>query len=344
MARLRLFASVLLLAILAFPDSALGQDPTFSQFHLNKNYLNPAYAGYTRNLSFGMFSRQQWINLPGSFNTYAFNANIGCLPPGLGFAFQAYANQEGEGKLSTYNISGQVSYTLVLNDREDILAAGLGYGLGWKSIDWTKLTFSDQYLPYVGFLNQPSAVTLTNDVSSAIDDLSFGVRYKAIFNEKGHYLSAGAGVFHFNRPVETFLNTENRLAARYTAHFFAYWQVKKNRNRPNYLSAGVIYDQQQDISTTTLLAFLDMGPVMKVGAGLRNQKIVPLAEDINTLTTQLMVATQDLILSFSYDITLSGLPVPESVGTTEVSLVYIIQNSTLCKERFRDRTQECIWQ
>src|SRR5690606_26008845 len=75
------------------------QDPVFSQFNLNKNYLNPAYAGYSGDLSIGVNSRMQWNNIPGKFSTNTFNANIGCGPGRFGLAVTGYDHVEGEGYL-----------------------------------------------------------------------------------------------------------------------------------------------------------------------------------------------------------------------------------------------------
>lgn len=322
-----------------------GQDPVFSQFNLNKNYLNPAYAGYSENLQIGVNSRMQWSHVPGGFTTNTFSANMGCAPGRLGLGLIGYDHTEGEGFLRTQKADLQLSVNLPgklghwagrkLSRKKYILSGGMGFGTGQKQIDWSKLTFSDQYSVYEGFLDQPSLVNGYTDRSNVMFDMSAGFRFQAEVNRKGSYISLGAAMFHMNRPVETFFNVDSRLQPRYTAHFFTYFQTKKFVNKPNYASIGMIMDKQQGLLTNTLLASKDVGSYAKVSLGFRRQNFLLIDKNVDALILQGMIGLGNFTLGYSYDMTISSLGPHRTFGTHEVGITYTFRNIALCRAKGR---------
>ena len=320
--------------------SAKAQDPVFTQFNLNKNYLNPAYAGYTSQLNVGFNTRRQWTNLPGVFNTNTVNANIGCAPSRIGIGFVGYDHTEGEGYLNHKSATGQVAVHLPsrlprwmgrkLAGRKTLTALGLGIGAGQKSIDWEELTFTDQFSAYDGYLGSPSQAHLRSNVSNVIFDLSAGMRSQIQLNKKGTYLSLGAGIFHLNRPVETFFNMDNRLQPRYTVHVFNYFQIKRFANEPDYLSVGMILDHQQGLKTNTLLVSKDVGSFAKVSVGFRRQNFVVLDENTDAIILQGLFSFSNFTLGYSYDMTISRLGSQRTWGTHEIGINYTFKKLSLC--------------
>jgi len=319
---------------------AYAQDPVFSQFNLNKNYTNPAYAGYTEDLSLALHTRRQWTNVPGQFSTNTFVANIGCMPGRLGLALMGYDHIEGEGYLRTRQVDAQVSVNLPgrvaswwgrgLSRNKFIWSAGLGLGTGQKNIDWSKLTFTDQYSPYQGYLGQPSLAHGHNETSNQIFSMSAGTRLQVELNDRGSYISAGMAMFHLNRPVETFFEVDNRLQPRYTAHAFTYFQTKKFSNKPSYLSVGMIMDVQQGTRTNTLMTSKDVGKFAKVSIGWRRQNFIAIDENVDAIILQSLFTFGNFTLGYSYDMTISQLGPHRTFGTHEIGLAYIFGNTSLC--------------
>ena len=316
------------------------QDPVFSQFNLNKNYLNPAYAGYSGNLSVGVNSRMQWNNVPGKFTTNTFNANIGCGPGRFGLAVAGYDHYEGEGFLHSQHAEVQMSVNLPgklgrmfgkkLRRQKFILSGGLSLGVGQKKLDWDKLTFSDQYTPYQGFTGRASAASGYGETSNLIFDLSAGMRAQAQVNRNGSYVSFGGAIFHLNKPVETFYDSDNRLPPRYTFHFFTYFQTQKFTNKPNYISVGMISDNQQRLRTNTLLVSKDVEHWAKASVGFRRQNFLLIDRNVDAIILQGLVSFGGVTLGYSYDITISKLGPHNTFGTHEIGIAYTFDGLGLC--------------
>ncbi len=333
------------LVLLAFMVKA--QDPVFSQFNLNKNYLNPAYAGYSEDLSAGINHRIQWSNIPGKFNTTTFNANMGCGQGRVGFALAGYDHVEGEGLLRTKNGALQISVNIPgklarwwgkkLYRRKFITSGGLSVAVGQKSIDWSKLTFSDQYSPYQGYLNQPSVASGFASTSNTIFDVSAGLKTQAQINKRGSYVSFGGAVFHLNKPVETFFDSDNRLPIRYTYHFFTYFQLKKFTNKPNYVSLGMISDNQASLKTNTVMVSKDIDHFAKVSAGFRRQNFLLIDENVDALIIQGLISFGGLTLGYSYDVTISKLGPHRTYGTHEFGIAYTFKGVNVCRGKGKGR-------
>lgn len=336
-----------LLLVVSGIFGAKAQDPVFSQFNLNKNYTNPAYAGYTEYLTMAVHSRVQWSHVPGAFNTHTFNLNMGCGPSRVGFGLYGYDHVEGEGFLRKRKGDAQISVNLPgrmarwfgpkLSRKKFILASGLGLGVAQRSIDWSKLTFTDQFSAYEGYLGAPSLMTTQNDVSNVIFDMSAGLRFQMELSKNGSYLSVGAAMFHLNRPVETFFNAQNRMDPRYTAHFFTYFQTKKFANKPNYLSVGMIMDRQQGMMTNTLMMSKDVQTYGKISLGFRRQNFLLVDHNVDALILQGLVTFANFTVGYSYDITISNLGPHRTFGTHEIGIAYVFDNISLCSGKSKGR-------
>lgn len=336
--------------LLTIPLLTKGQDPIFSQFHLNKNYLNPSYAGFTQDLAISSTFRTQWTNVPDVFsNTSASYANIGCNAARLGFGLGYIDHTEGEGFLRNQSMTFQTSvnfpallprwFSRKLFRRKYLFAGGLSVGVGQKSIDWSKLTFTDQYDAYLGFSNMPSLVIQRNETSNVIFDVSAGLRLQTPLNKKGSFLSIGVAGFHLNQPVESFFNVENQLRSRYTIHAFAYFQTKKFVNNPDYVSIGIVRDVQQTLETNTILAYKDVGNNIKAGIGFRRQKFLP-NYNVDALIFQGILSFRQWSMGYSYDWTISNLGPQRTFGTHEISIVYLFKKTALCA---RSNTDDCFF-
>lgn len=317
------------------------QDPVMSQFTFNQPYLNPAYAGSSRDLSVAGQSRLLWTGVPGAFSTNFFNVNIGCPSTRLGFGLQAYNHIEGEGYLKTSQVTAQTSVNIPgklprywgrLKGNSYILSSGIQLGVGQKYIDWSRLTFSDQFSHFTGFLNNPSLVMPQMPESNIIMDMSGGLRAQVALNDDGAYFSAGTAVFHANRPVETFWGLDTRRAPRYSMHGFLYIPTKQFTNNPDYYSIGIIFNSQASLNSTTLLIYRDFDNYMKAGLGMRRQHFIPNNTRIDALIMQVMFSKKSFLFGYSFDATVSQLSAHRTFGTHEIGIMYTFEGLTMCNQ------------
>ncbi|MDZ7846909.1 MAG: type IX secretion system membrane protein PorP/SprF [Owenweeksia sp.] len=274
----------------------------------------------------------------------------GCAPSRVGLGLIGYDHTEGEGFLRTQKADLQISGKSAgkfarwtgkkLAGKKFIVSTGLGLGVGQKSLDWSKLTFTDQYGVYEGFLNQPSAIDGASERSNVIFDMSAGIRMQASIGRKGSYISFGGAMFHMNRPVETFFNVDSRLQPRYTLHAFTYFQTKKFANKPSYLAVGMITDKQQGLLTNTIMATKDVGSHAKVGLGFRRQNFLMVDRNVDALILQGLMGFGNFTLGYSYDITISSLGPQRTFGTHEIGLTYTFGGFTLCSAKSSGRNRK----
>lgn len=353
MERLRSSAKGILLILWLWCSLTWGQDAVMSQFTMSPTYLNPAYAGYSGDITASLQSRIQWEQTPGRFNTHSFSINGGCPKSRLGFGLQGVSQVEGEGFLRTYDVAGLISVNLPgrvqdflgrrLFGRKYILSAGLRLGVGQKTLDWSELRFSDQYSHFEGFLSRPSAIQVQNprETSNVIFDMSAGLRYQMELNDQGAYLSMGGALFHINRPVQTFFGVDEKVPYRYTLHLFTYFPTKKYSNKKEYLSIGLLANHMGGLKSNTLLLYRDAGPFIKVGVGFRRQNFVRINRNVDALIFQSLFQINQLTLGYSFDLTISDLGAHRTFGTHEFGITYTFPNSKLCGKGGRPGKLKC---
>ena len=66
---LRIFSPLAALAAVLLHLPAAAQDPTFSQFYINRLYLSPALVGLDPGTTLNVSYRNQWPGVSGAFNT-----------------------------------------------------------------------------------------------------------------------------------------------------------------------------------------------------------------------------------------------------------------------------------
>ena len=321
-----------------------GQDPVFSQLLLNKNYINPAYAGYSGDFSFDMQSRIQWLRVPSYFATNSFSVNAGCSQSRLGFSLQGLNDVRGEGFLQNNQITGAVSVNIpgylsrrirnkLFKEKRVIFSTGLSLGAGQRFLNWDRLTFTDQLDVFLGKISQQSLVNPQNEASNIIIDMSAGSRAKVEMGNRGSYLSGGFAVFHINRPVESFLNSNNRVPLRYTGHTFIHLQTEKFLNNPQFVSIGWVGNYQQELQTNILLVMRDFGLGFMLGAGWRSERIYIINRTFESILLQFNLRKGNVFLNYSFDITMSSLGIHRTFGTHEIGISYLLDGYNLCNSR-----------
>jgi len=219
--------TLLTIFLLGCIQLCMAQDPSFSQFYASRIYLNPAFTGIENGISFSGASRMQWVNVDEGFKTYI--ASVEIQEPYLrsGFGLSLFHNTEGLMQLNTNGVSLSYAYHIPL-DKHNI---HIGFQGHWvqKSVDWNKITFSDQLDPVFGDINPTTAVPLLDRISYT--DFDFGILWRFQKNMKiGKLLSRdtrtsiGLSIHHLpylfikNAGNESFQNLDTQTSPRLTLH------------------------------------------------------------------------------------------------------------------------------
>jgi type IX secretion system PorP/SprF family membrane protein len=352
---LHLLGKITMLLSLLSSASLKAQDPVFAQYYLNQNYLNPAFAGYTNDLTVNFNSRAQYFRVPGLLMSNIASVNISCEDETrLGIGVLAYNHIEGEGYLSTTNLSGQLSANFPFKFKTGIrsrmnkglIAGGVQFGLGQKHLNWDRLTFSDQFTPYASGVQGPSNVMQQQRSSNLFLDASLGVRASLEFGtgRRPKFLSLGAAVFHLNRPVQTFYESEVPLEPRYSFYLFSYFgSARGGRTKDlRYWTFGALADYQQGLQSHTISLYKDASELLTVGLSLRRQEFIFIDRNVDAVIPHVMFhlndfnkTKDDLTISISYEWTVSTLGEEQTFGTAEIGIKWRFSGRNLCRKRMK---------
>jgi type IX secretion system PorP/SprF family membrane protein len=133
----------------------------------------------------------------------------------------------GAGNLTSTRAFGSVAYHQLLG-LKSLLSAGFNVGFISKKVDFTKLTFDNQWNGKFFDVTIPSNENFAYSQVGYFD-LQAGLNY-AFFPSENLYINAGFSASHINRPRESFFSqqalVDQRLDVRYTG--FANAAVKIN--------------------------------------------------------------------------------------------------------------------
>lgn len=349
MERLRSFVRrVALTLLLLLPLLSQGQDPALTNFHLSRNILNPAYAGYSGDWSVSLNNRLQWLKTSKfrQFNTYNMVANGGCERYKLGFALQALDNVEGEGFLRTTSVGGQVAYYIPFDYKANgttrktnssIFAFGVQFGMSQKHLDWDKLTFSDQLSNETyQLVRTTSVVAPQNNVTENRLDLGAGMRFQSeLGSRKRSSISMGLAAFHAFTNQESFFsqNSDVKWPVRYTGHLFYNHNLGRAQASKWDASLGAVYNTQAGLTNFTVMTYGAYQSTLKLGVGYRGKaQGLPDAIIIQpTFWGKNFWGKHDWLLTLGYEVTsLSSVGQHRTGGTIELGLVILFKNSAWC--------------
>ena len=217
-------------------QNAQSQDLHFSQYFNTPLLVNPANTGFAPDVDWrlGVNYRNQYASLTANpYKTMSvwgdaqlFNNRFDNGWLGVGGAILKDA--AGAGSLTSTRAYGSVAYHQLLG-LSSLLSVGFSGGYVGKKVDFTKLTFDNQWNDEGQFfdVNIPSGENFAYSQVGYFD-LQTGINY-AWFPNSATYINAGFSASHINRPKESFFsdksNIDARLAVRYTAFLNAAYKV-----------------------------------------------------------------------------------------------------------------------
>lgn len=324
----------------------LAQDPNFSQFSNNPVYYNPAMTAIGKGYTFRAHARNLWAPIPGRFNTFS-AAFEGEVVNKLGVGVLAFSDVAGEGLLRTNG--GYLSYSYrPIETKNFLMQFGINAGLIHKSIDWARLTFSDQYDEVHGNVNPTNFVAPTYN-SVLYPDFSTGMalrfnsaRSKGNSAYKRMIATMGFAFHHLNQPKDAFIRDYNYLPLKFTLHGNFSLLIGNNIYSP-----GFIFERQNEFQTFTIGMSLVNKPI-SLGLWFRNRTYLMSFKSydsfIFSLGTHLALPQErNLRITYSIDFTVSRLRT-SSFGSHELSLIYDLDNRYILKNYHSRKSKRRMFQ
>lgn len=323
----RLF-QVLLAVGFAYGTLWAQQDPQFSMYMFNRQYLNPAHSGSLRATNFTLGGRMQWVGIEGAPNTATFSING--RADRLGGGVGAYAMSDRIGPIGTLGAGGQYAYRLVTSRKNNvptsILQLGLNLGFWQKSLnpDW-------RYNQNLGF----DPLLFTGAVTSIVPDVGSGAYfYMPMAKDPGrHTFYAGTAVTHITEPRLKSFTASGEFTLRRQFTFTSGYNFKISQNAPVFLEPSVMVKTdfaswQYDFNTN-----VHISPLV-LGVSFRGRVLPSNSESASTNKTGIrnvdalagIVGFQTnnrLFIAYSYDYSISRLS-PFTSGTHEIIVSYTL--------------------
>jgi type IX secretion system PorP/SprF family membrane protein len=215
---------LLALSMMICSLAGFGQDLHFSQYFNAPLLVNPANTGFNPDFDYrvGGNYRKQWATIiTNPYKTMSvwgdvqlFNERFDNAWVGVGGALMKDA--AGSGNLSATKAYASVAYHQVVG-LNSLVSLGFNAGYVSKSIDFTKLTFDDQWNGKFFDVVAPSGENFSTNHQGYFD-LQVGMNY-ALFPSDNAYLNVGISALHINRPHESFFassKTSTLVPVRYT--------------------------------------------------------------------------------------------------------------------------------
>ncbi len=158
----------------------------------------------------------------------------------FGAGISLYSDKAGDSDYGTTQLDLSFSYIRALNNfNNHFVSIGVEAGIAQRSIDYTKLTFDEQYN---GFTYDPN---LSNGEDFSTDaftfaDISAGIHwYYQVDND--WYFDGGFGLFHINKPNQSLMNDDNiKLNSRINLYANTEFKISEQE----YLGPGILYMNQ----------------------------------------------------------------------------------------------------
>lgn len=307
----------------------LAQDVHFSQFYENAIMRNPALTGiFSGDYKVGVNYRTQWSSLAVPFQTVLVSAESRILVGKeagdyLSFGVSAAYDKAGTISFNTMQVYPAINYNKNLEDRHgSFLSVGFAAGYIQRSVDFSKATFSSQYVNGSYSQENLSGENM-NNVTIQNYDLAAGISFNSSAlkqNNLNYYL--GIAAYHITKPQHSFSSNQNliRLTTRWTGNAGFKWTVNKAFMVTAHANFNVQNPYQELMyggfigwQNTTIASAKDYGKYFGLHAGMfvrKDDAIIPSLKIDYTRFTFLL----------SYDINNSTLNNSGSSNGYEMSL------------------------
>ena len=314
----RLFGIVLFLV-----PSLLGfsQDAQFSQYFKAPLYLNPAFAGTTKQHRLNVNYRNQWPELPKAFASYLFSYDLNVDKYNSGFGLLINTNTAGSAGFRSSSIGYVYSYKIRMGDW--VASPGISFTYGHRDVDFQRLIFGDQLE-----FNGPTV----DDAAQKFEPINyFDFSSGFILYNKSFWF--GYSIHHMNEPNFSLIDEYSILPKKHSIHSgitIPLYNGPFKKARISYLAPSVIFKKQGEFTQLDFGSTLVYDPV-SFGLwyrGIPFNKNVSGKIDHDAMIAVVSMKHKTLEFGYSYDVTLSGLGTATG-GAHEISISYLFSTKQI---------------
>lgn len=298
-----------------YSQSVQAQDHIYSQFYNAPIYLNPALAGqFDGSFRLNMIYRNQWSAISGELSYLTASADYQLPNNAGGVGLMINSSSEGVAYLRKNNISGIYSY-LVGGDNFNA-SFGLQVGITNRTLDFSKLIFSDQLDPSLGFTGNDSQAESPYTDSKYYFDAGAGI------NLVYRNAMLGVSMLHLNKPDESFTGSTVPTPVRTAINASYRFSLNAYQEEGAFLIPSVVYYQQAKATSLSAgMQFKYKGVnagawYRTTGKGKSDAIVVSVIFDIFTNRSK----NQKIRLGISHDATTNKLNYGNTSGTSELSI------------------------
>lgn len=220
---MRLIFTFFIFSVLVSPVFA--QDVHLTQYYTSNLSLNPAYTGnYDGDIRLTSNYRSQWgqISAPYKTNMFSFEKKIPKYPDEIGVGAIFINDQLSSQYLHTNKVLLSAAYQK--NIKGNLIRAGLQSGIVFRSLNYGKQTFPEQWDYSSGDYNTAiSSGEGSMNNTWVYPDIGLGLGWTRML--KGIKLTGGYGLFHVTRPRDGLLFRNERLSMRHVINAAAVWYL-----------------------------------------------------------------------------------------------------------------------
>jgi len=309
--------------LLLITSEGMAQDIHFSQFPISALNLNPANAGnFNGDLRMNAMLRRQWSSITVPYKTISLAGDIRLSVlneqlKGLGAGLVINHDDAGDGQMRTLDVRLYPSYRKpITSDSIQFLRAGIMLGFSQRSVDFSRLSFDNQFN---GDVFDPLAANGEGAAGDKVTwfDLGFGFGWE--MQQENSNWDIGFSATHINRPNQSFYSEKVRRPVLWQFHATPIFKLSSKLN----LLPSAVFMKQQDYRA------LNFGAELKIDLMQEPAKNYSFGLGLNlrvkdALIPFVAVYWNKFRFGFSYDVTTSNLnTVNNGRGGPEFSLVYI---------------------
>ncbi len=212
---------ITILNLWIFSSFAYAQDIHFSKFFSAPLILNPANTtNYHGNWSLISNYRAQGTKTEYSYitSTVAFDFLVYINKERAGLGFIWINDKSSDNSMSVNKMFISSAYFIKISHKS-YLHMGLQAGYVNKRIDYSGITFPDQFDMSIGYFNPDiSTEEIMKNASLSYLDLNWGLIWS--YKTPEFTSEIGMSMFHYNKPNESFSSIDYQLNPRYVFHMF----------------------------------------------------------------------------------------------------------------------------
>ncbi len=335
--------------LLFLPIFSYSQDPAAFLFKQQGMLINPALAGGSGSQSLSIAYRNEWKadgNPAYQTSVLSYEESLPCSI--LDYGISALWDQEGEGFLSSYEVSPAVSANLPLvNNRDHQINLRLGGGLsfGWQQLDFAKLVFSDQLHAKYGNIFPTSFIPPDENLSNRYFQPSIGGVVQMVLNKQelnSIVINAGASFhnaygFGQNKNVgygKSILGLLPEQSPKFSAHLDFELIPGASFNQFISIRPLILFEKQQALHYFQYGVDFGISDALRIGGYMHQQKFSDASVSTNWFSTTALfrpyLGKSRIDFNFTYSFNVSGLRTAVS-PLMEIGFKKHFRNSPVCR-------------